>query len=72
ALARDGRQRLARKRLPTVHPQGAAASGQPTRGSPWRARKGLPPAGATAPVARVVRNAQRRRLRRGSDGSAGG
>ncbi|RWW42847.1 hypothetical protein BHE74_00051572 [Ensete ventricosum] len=40
APARDDRQRLARKKLPTVHPQGTAASGQPARGCPRRTRRG--------------------------------
>ncbi|RWW18768.1 hypothetical protein BHE74_00044271 [Ensete ventricosum] len=65
----DGRQRLARKRLPTTHPQGVAASGAPAKGcrQHWRRPQGWLPLGKAA----VGRNAQCRRMRRGSDGDGG-
>ncbi|RWV77147.1 hypothetical protein GW17_00062070 [Ensete ventricosum] len=46
-----GRLRPTRKRLPTVHSQGAATNGQLARGCPRCARKGPPPAGAATPTA---------------------
>ncbi|RWW50687.1 hypothetical protein BHE74_00043033 [Ensete ventricosum] len=50
ALARDGRQRPARKRLPTTHPQGAAAS----RGDDVGRRGGRPLAVRLSAVMRSV------------------
>ncbi|RZS19325.1 hypothetical protein BHM03_00051704, partial [Ensete ventricosum] len=65
------RQRPARKRLPTAHPQGAATSGQPARGCRQQGRRrrlqGWPPLGRATDGG----NAQLHRLRRGSDDDSG-
>ncbi|RWV79378.1 hypothetical protein GW17_00059495 [Ensete ventricosum] len=51
ALARDDRRWPAHKRLPTAHPQGAIANGQPGRGCPWRAHRVSRPLAGRLPVA---------------------